>query len=317
VATLPAIACATALVFTGCANFDNLASKVGHGQRAGSEVIRRDGALAFSLCRTYAAFAYLETTLKPYPQAPDPHPQPFSDWYDQATAETDSCGRTVTWSSYCVILDRTGDLYNTGVVALGGYGAAIESLADGKDFDGSSLGTIGSNIGGISTSLGGPSTISSTAVDVGSAASSVAGPVVTYVRTRELKKLLTRSHQAVQAVLHSLDAYLAELDGLRTIVVTHRTRVLKELTANRDPAGGLTPPASNAQAYDLAIDADYELDRFDKHIAGDRALIASIARAQDTLADAASGGAASPAEKAAADLAAMVAALGHQRPEEP
>ena len=306
-----------ALGLLACSHFDTVASEVAHGQLAGAEMIRRDGALAFALCRAEAAYAYLDTTLKPIPQAATPHPQRFNDWYDQATAETDSCGRTVAWSTYCAILDRTGDLYNTGVVALGGYAAAIESLTDAKAFDGSGFGTIGSGASSISTSFGAPSTVSSAAVDVGSAASSLAGPVVTYARTHELKKLLDRSHPAVKGVLRSLDAYLDELDKLRKLVVMRRTRVLTEMIANRDPAGGFTPAASNAQTYDLAIDADYELDRFDKHITGDRALIASIARAEETLADAAKGDADSPAKKAAADLTAMITSLAHQRPEEP
>jgi hypothetical protein len=306
-----------ALVSLACSHFDAVASQVAHGQLAGAEVIRREGALALALCRTYAAYAYLETTLKPNPDAPDPRPQRFTDWYDQATPETDSCGHKVAWSTYCATLDRTGDIYNSGVVSLGDYAAAIESLTDAKALDASGLGTMGSGVGSISTSFGAPSAVSTAAVDVGSTASSLTGPVVTYVRTHELKKLVSRSDIAVHAVLRSLDAYLAELDGLRTVVVVHRTRVLKEMIANRDRAGGFTPAASSAQAYDLAIDADYQLDRFDRHIASDRALVASIARAQDALAGAANGKGESPAKKAAADLAAMIAALGHQRPEEP
>ena len=306
-----------AIAVIGCAHFDTLASQVAREQRASSEVIRREGALAFSLCRMYAAYAYLETALKPYAQAPLPQPQSFVDWYAQASAETDSFGHMVTWSSYCAMLDRTGDLYNTGVVALGGYAAAIQSLVDAKAFDASGLATIGGGVGGIATSLGAPSTLSSAAADVGSAASSLAGPVMTYVRTREIKKLLSRSHQALARVLHSMDAYLAELDNLRKLVVMHRTRVLKEISANRDPDGGFTPAAFAAQALDLAIAADYRLDRFEKHLAADRALLASVGNAQKALADAAKGDTDSNAKKAAADLSAMIAAHGSQRQEEP
>jgi len=140
---------------------------------------------------------------------------------------------------------------------------------------------------------------------------------MTYVRTRELKKLLSRSHEALARVLHSMDAYLAELDNLRKLVAMHRTRVLKEMGANRDPDGGFTPAAFGAQAYDLAIDADHQLDRFEKHLAADRALLASVGNAQKALADAAQGDTNSQAKKAAADLSAMIATLANQRPEEP
>ena len=312
-----AVAGVATIALMGCAHFDSLATQVAQGQLAGSEVIRREGAVAFALCRTYAAYAYFETALKPYSQAPIPHPQSFDDWYDQAPAETDSVGRTVTWSNYCAILDRTGDQYNAGVVALGGYAEAIQSLTKAKTFDASRLSTIGSGVGAISASFGAPSTVSSTAADIGSAASSLAGPVMTYVRTRETKKLLSRSHPSVVVLLRSLDAYLGELDNLREVVVMHRARVLKEIAVNSDPDGGFTPAAFVARAYDLGIDAGYRLDSFSKHIAADRALLASVAHAQDALADAANGDSDSPAKKAAERLSALIAALGHQRPEEP
>ena len=97
-------------------------------------------------------------------------------------------------------------------------------------------------------------------------------------------------------------------------------RTLAEPVTAPSNVPGFTNSAVDGYAVrfdDLAVDADYQLDRFDKHIAGDRVLIASIAHAEDTLVGAANGDAESPATKAAAALTAMIAGLGHQRPEEP
>lgn len=311
------MAFAVATATMSCANFNGLASQVAQGQAAAAAVVRREGALAFTLCRRQAAYTYLESTLKLNPQAPEPQPRSFANWYGQEPAENDRQGNPVAWSSYCAGLEGTGDIYNAGVVALRDYAEAVQSLADAKAFDGSGLAELGGGVGQLAASFRSPSAISSAASDIGSAAASLGSPVVTYLRTRELKKLLTESHAALARVLASLDRYLAGLEDLRAFVVLHRGRVVQLLPANRGPGDGFTSAATAAQAYELASDGDVQLDRFAHHIAANRALVAAIAKTEGALVAAATGGAVLPARSAAAALSASIVALNRQPAEVP
>jgi len=316
--TWPALAClGLAALVAGCGHFNDAAAQIARDQTAAATTIRREGALALALCRREARFAYLEMATAYLGSEPAvPRPPPFVDWFASATARTDRQRRPVSWAAYCQELNQTGALYNAGVLALTNYASATESLASSRTFDGSGFGALGRGVQEIADTFTVSSALSSAATEVGSAMSGLAGPLVSYIRARELKKILTDSHEAVVRVLSSLGKYLDALDDERVLTVRLRNNVLQQVGAGRDPTGAFTLVAQGGLLFDLATGAGDDMDRFGRHINADRSLVVAIGRAEAALVAAARGTADIP-EAEATDLARATFILAHQQPEEP
>jgi hypothetical protein len=300
-------------MLAGCSHFDSLAGEVARNQKAGGEILRRDGVLALRLCRYEAAYNYLRTTLGIGATGPVERPFLFADWYATENATKDPQPKQ-SWSSYCIDLDKTGEVYHAGVLALSAYAAAVLSITEAKDFDGSSLGKIGDSVGAAADSLRAPSALSSTAKSIGSAASSFSGTVVSLIRTHELKSLLRDSKTAASNLIGSLGDYLDALQDERKAVVHYRSDVLKLIEDRRESGGMFTAASEGALSFDLVADAETQLNAIDQQLRTDRHIVSLIATALAELARAAGGDPDGPANKAASSLTTLLAELAHQRP---
>lgn len=303
-----------------CGSFNGLAAQIARGQLGGTLILRKEGTLGFDLCRRYAAYTYFEELLTAsLPESQLPSPPPFVTWYSTPSVRTglQVRGGPIAWSTYCATLDQTGEIYNAGIVALAGYSTAIQALATGEKFDGTPLSTIGSGVASLSNTLGAPSAVSSAATSIGSSTSSLAGPIVTYVRTRELKKLLTASASSANCALRSFDAYLIALEDLRTLVSNERRVALAVAGVAPTVGGALSPAVQGLQAYDLASDSQTFLDRVARRLTSDRFLLNSMTQAETALLLAARTDGNQETQNAASTLSNALVTLGTHRPEDP
>jgi len=314
---LAAALLATTAILPGCAARSELASQVARADVDGAELLRRDGTLALALCQDEAAYAYLEMLLGIGREGAVATPPTFPSWYERARAAASPAGEPITWKGYCHSLDETGVVYHDAVLVLRGYGRAIESLSEGKDFDGSGLENAGSGASSVAGALH-ASSVASAAQSAGSAASTAAGVIVGFTRARELNHLLSRGAPAAKDVVGSLRAYLAALESERKLVAFHRDAVLKATDARRDSNGAFTAAAEATIAFDLARDGATRLLRLEQQIAADDALLAKMSDALVALGQSAGKLEPSGAEKKAAEvLSHAIEEQERMRPENP
>lgn len=284
---LPVLALASALLSGGCSHFDEVASEVARAQSAGSSIARRNTNLAYRLCRDEAAYAYFELVLGISRQGPVARPALFGAWYESEQAAVGASGQSQTWQQYCEELSKTGEIFDGAALALREYAFALEELADGKPFDAGGLEKLGGSVASTANTFAPQTSIGAAAKTTGAVASKFAEVVVKLVRRRKLKQLVLRAAPEVTALSNALRDYLEGLEAERKLVVHHRNVVLKVSDARRDPAGGLTPTAQAAIAFDLASDGEDRLGYYERELALDRALLLELGQAHAALAAAA------------------------------
>jgi hypothetical protein len=299
-----------ALAATGgaaCGHFAEVAGEVAYAQGAGASTVRRNAGLAYRLCREESAYAYFEMTLGISRHGPVAKPATFAAWYQVEEAAKNAAGQSQSWAHYCDELGQTGPVYDAAALALREYARALQSLAQGGEFDGAGLERLGGSVANIANTLAPQTSVAAAAKTTGAVAKKLAEVVVAVARTRQLKKLILRAAPHVTAVSSALRDYLDALEAERKLALHHRDVVLRAIDGRRDAAGAFTSAAQAALAFDLSNGAEERLQRYARALSLDRALLLEIAHAHATLAAAALDAKCEP--RAKADAAQLLGSI--------
>ena len=308
------LAAGLALCLVAGCGYGGLAAETARAQSRAAEMVRRDSAIAYSLCRDQAHLAYLQARLGLGREGPLGQPPPFHAWY--ATAPATRSG--ASWVRYCGELDQTGTVYHASVLALRDYARAVAALAEGEDFDGSGLAKVGENAASFADRLSASGAVVSTIKGAGSAASALSAAVVKELRTQAVRTLIAGSIDEATAVTRSLRDYLAALEDERRLTLHRREIVARAIEARREPGGPLSAAAELAIAFDMAASSEARFARIGRIIAEDVELLGRIEGAQRALAAAAVRSEEMKAAKqASVALQRAIDELADARPEAP
>jgi hypothetical protein len=247
---ITSLVCAVVAVgTTGCGHFNELAGSYAHTEERALAGVRHASTLALTLCQANATQAYLQMRLGLGSRGDLASPPSWGTWYRTQPAEGTASS---AWLGYCNELDATGRVFDDAVVVLGVYGAAMQALAEAKDFDASGLDQVASGASTAIEALGATSGVVSTAKSIGSPLTSITTFVADQIRQRDLEAFVTKADPIVQTMATALRNYVDALETERLLAQQRCSVVLRAIDARRNQDGMFTTGAEEANTFELA-----------------------------------------------------------------
>jgi len=296
---------------TGCGHFNDLAGSYAHTEERALAGVRHASTLALTLCQANATQAYLQMRLGLGSKGNLAAPPSWGTWYGTEPAEGTGSS---AWLAYCNELDATGRVFDDAVVVLGVYGAAIQALAEAKDFDASGLDQVATGTSTAIAAVGGASGVVSTAKSIGSPLTSIAAFVADQIRQRDLESFVTKADPIIQTMATALRNYVDALETERLLAQQRCSVVLRAIELRRDQEGMFTIGAEEANTFELARAETCEFRLTQTKLTQYGTALRQLSRAHSALAQAAKHGAsAKQAASGVSDFATTLRQLEQTR----